>query len=124
MKFISNYATMRFEPEALHDANAGLDIARDLMEKVKQEFPWISYGDLWTLAGVVAIQVLFLSHVLLCVTYFFVVCYIYRKWLAPRFLGVRVVLTVLLPRLHQMDVSPMLLRAQTTLEVSSIVWGT
>ena len=52
---------MRFEPEALHDANAGLDIARDLMEKVKQEFPWISYGDLWTLAGVVAIQVLFLS---------------------------------------------------------------
>ena len=52
---------MRFEPEALHDANAGLDIARDLMEKVKQEFPWISYGDLWTLAGVVAIQVLFFS---------------------------------------------------------------
>lgn len=53
----SNYATMRFEPEALHAANAGLDTARDFMEKVKQEFNWISYGDLWTLGGVAAIQV-------------------------------------------------------------------
>ncbi|KAI0081932.1 heme peroxidase [Panus rudis PR-1116 ss-1] len=52
----SNYATMRFEPEALHSANAGLHIARDLMENVKKEFPWISYGDLWTLGGVAAIQ--------------------------------------------------------------------
>ncbi|KAF8800175.1 heme peroxidase [Phlegmacium glaucopus] len=52
----SNYATMRFEPESLHGANAGLNIARELMEKVKEEFPWISYGDLWTLAGVAAIQ--------------------------------------------------------------------
>ena len=47
---------MRFEPEALHDANNGLDVARVLMEKVKAEFPWISYGDLWTLAGVAAVQ--------------------------------------------------------------------
>ncbi|KAL0956778.1 hypothetical protein HGRIS_002898 [Hohenbuehelia grisea] len=52
----SNYATMRFQPESLHGANAGLNIARDLMEKVKSEFSWISYGDLWTLAGVAAIQ--------------------------------------------------------------------
>ncbi|KAG1715774.1 hypothetical protein ID866_1398 [Astraeus odoratus] len=52
----SNFATMRFEPESLHGANAGLHVARELMEKVKQEFPWISYGDLWTLAGVAAIQ--------------------------------------------------------------------
>jgi cytochrome c peroxidase len=52
----SNYATMRFEPEALHGANAGLKIARELMEKVKAQFPWISYGDLWTLAGVAAVQ--------------------------------------------------------------------
>ncbi|KAJ7282899.1 heme peroxidase [Mycena rebaudengoi] len=52
----SNYATMRFEPEALHGANAGLNIARGLMEKIKQQFPWISYGDLWTLAGVAAVQ--------------------------------------------------------------------
>ncbi|EIN11520.1 heme peroxidase, partial [Punctularia strigosozonata HHB-11173 SS5] len=52
----SNYATMRFEPEALHGANNGLHVARGLMEKVKEEYPWISYGDLWTLAGVAAIQ--------------------------------------------------------------------
>ncbi|EIW79236.1 cytochrome c peroxidase [Coniophora puteana RWD-64-598 SS2] len=52
----SNYATMRFEPEALHGANNGLNLARGLMEKVKQEFSWISYGDLWTLGGVVAVQ--------------------------------------------------------------------
>ena len=47
---------MRFAPESLHGANAGLNVARDLMESVKKEFPWISYGDLWTLAGVAAIQ--------------------------------------------------------------------
>ncbi|RDX47895.1 heme peroxidase [Lentinus brumalis] len=52
----SNYATMRFEPEAKHGANNGLNIARDLLEPIKQEFPWISYGDLWTLAGVAAVQ--------------------------------------------------------------------
>ncbi|KAJ7077265.1 heme peroxidase [Mycena belliarum] len=52
----SNYATMRFEPEALHGANAGLDVARGLMEKIKAQFPWISYGDLWTLGGVAAVQ--------------------------------------------------------------------
>lgn len=52
----SNYATMRFVPESQHGANAGLNVARDLMEKVKQEFPWISYGDLWTLGGVAAVQ--------------------------------------------------------------------
>jgi len=27
------------------------------MEQVKKEFEWISYGDLWTLAGVAAVQV-------------------------------------------------------------------
>jgi hypothetical protein len=53
----SNYATMRFEPESLHEANNGLHIARGLMEQVKKEFEWISYGDLWTLGGVAAIQV-------------------------------------------------------------------
>ena len=47
---------MRFEPESLHGANNGLNIARDLLEPVKKEFSWISYGDLWTLAGVAAIQ--------------------------------------------------------------------
>ncbi|PPQ65554.1 hypothetical protein CVT24_010817 [Panaeolus cyanescens] len=59
----SNYATMRFEPESLHGANAGLNVARDLMEKIKEEFPWISYGDLWTLAGVAAIQEMAGPHI-------------------------------------------------------------
>lgn len=52
----SNGATMRFAPEANHGANAGLEVARAKLEKVKQEFPQITYSDLWTLAGVCAIQ--------------------------------------------------------------------
>lgn len=48
---------MRFEPESLHEANNGLNIGRGLMEEIKKEFDWISYGDLWTLAGVAAVQV-------------------------------------------------------------------
>ena len=59
----SNYATMRFAPESIHDANAGLQVARGVMEKVKQEFPWITYGDLWTLAGVAAIQEMAGPHI-------------------------------------------------------------
>src|SRR6266702_930340 len=52
----SNYATMRFESEASHGANNGLHIARGIMEEIKKEFEWISYGDLWTLGGVAAVQ--------------------------------------------------------------------
>jgi cytochrome c peroxidase len=52
----SNGATMRFAPESAHGANAGLSLARDLLEKIKQKYPGISYSDLWSLAGVVAIQ--------------------------------------------------------------------
>ncbi|KXZ45115.1 hypothetical protein GPECTOR_58g564 [Gonium pectorale] len=52
----SNGATMRFGPECEWAANAGLAVARGLLEKVKAEHPWISYADLWTLAGVVAIE--------------------------------------------------------------------
>lgn len=48
--------SMRFEPESKHGANAGLHVARDKLEKIKNQFPWISYGDLWTLGGVVAVQ--------------------------------------------------------------------
>ena len=112
---------MRFEPEAQHGANAGLNVARDLMEKVKKEFPWISYGDLWTLGGVAAIQVcpFLIYYYLLSLTFFS-----YRKWLAPRFPGAQVALTVSLPMLHLMDVSLMPLRARTTLEVSFTAWGT
>lgn len=35
----SNFATMRFEPESLHGANNGLDVARNLMQKVKEQYP-------------------------------------------------------------------------------------
>jgi len=52
----SNGATMRYNPEAKWGANAGLQLARDLLEKVKKEHPEISYADLWTLAGVVAVE--------------------------------------------------------------------
>lgn len=52
----SNGATMRFAPEGDHGANAGLKNARDFLEPVKEKFPWITYSDLWTLAGVCAIQ--------------------------------------------------------------------
>ncbi|GAA6021813.1 hypothetical protein JCM10207_002071 [Rhodosporidiobolus poonsookiae] len=52
----SNGATMRFAPEANHGANAGLEHARNHLEKIKKQFPEITYSDLWTLAGVCAIQ--------------------------------------------------------------------
>ncbi|KAL2757117.1 hypothetical protein ACRALDRAFT_2101603 [Sodiomyces alcalophilus JCM 7366] len=52
----SNGATMRFSPEADHGANAGLKNARDFLEPVKEKFPWITYSDLWILAGVASIQ--------------------------------------------------------------------
>ena len=52
----SNGATMRFNPESGWGANAGLKTARDVLEPVKKAFPWISYADLWTLAGAVAIE--------------------------------------------------------------------
>lgn len=52
----SNGATMRFPPEGDHGANAGLKAARDFLEPVKQQFPWITYSDLWTLAAACAIQ--------------------------------------------------------------------
>ncbi|KAF9995027.1 heme peroxidase [Entomortierella chlamydospora] len=52
----SSYATMRFKPESSSSANAGLIIARERLHRVKDKFPDISYGDLWTLAGVCAVQ--------------------------------------------------------------------
>ncbi|KAF2200484.1 cytochrome c peroxidase mitochondrial precursor [Delitschia confertaspora ATCC 74209] len=52
----SNGATMRFAPEGDHGANAGLKAARDFLEPIKAQFPWITYSDLWILAGVCAIQ--------------------------------------------------------------------
>ncbi|KAK9473326.1 heme peroxidase [Dipodascopsis tothii] len=52
----SNGATMRYEIEAKDGANAGLEHARAFLEPIKKQFPWISYADLWTLAGVVAVE--------------------------------------------------------------------
>ncbi|EPQ30796.1 uncharacterized protein PFL1_01697 [Pseudozyma flocculosa PF-1] len=52
----SNGATMRFAPEANHGANAGLIHARNFMEDIHKQFPWITYSDLWTLGGVAAVQ--------------------------------------------------------------------
>jgi catalase (peroxidase I) len=46
----------RFNPESDYGANAGLKVARDLLEPLKKKFPLISYADLWTLAGCVAVE--------------------------------------------------------------------
>jgi peroxiredoxin len=51
----SNGAGMRYEAEGGDPANAGLQHARAFLEPVKAKHPWITYSDLWTLAGVVAI---------------------------------------------------------------------
>lgn len=52
----SNGSTMRFAPESDHGANAGLKVVRDLLDPIKKQYPGLSYSDLWTLAGVVAVQ--------------------------------------------------------------------
>ncbi|KAJ3080091.1 cytochrome c peroxidase [Quaeritorhiza haematococci] len=52
----SNGATMRFKPESSDPANAGLDKARAFMEPIKQKHSWITYSDLYTLGGVVAVE--------------------------------------------------------------------
>jgi cytochrome c peroxidase len=52
----SSGGTMRFETEVNHDGNAGIQLAREFLESVRLQFPWISHGDLYTLAGVCAVQ--------------------------------------------------------------------
>ncbi|CAH7670654.1 cytochrome c peroxidase, partial [Phakopsora pachyrhizi] len=54
----SNGATMRFAPESDHGANAGLAVARDLLEPIYKKYAskGLTYSDLWTLAGVTAVQ--------------------------------------------------------------------
>lgn len=47
---------MRYEAEGGDPANAGLQYGRAFLEPVKEKHPWITYSDLWTLAGVVAIK--------------------------------------------------------------------
>jgi len=48
-------ARMRFAPESMWAGNAGLEHARARLEPLKKEFPDISYADLWSYAGTVAI---------------------------------------------------------------------
>ncbi|ODV96415.1 hypothetical protein PACTADRAFT_49767 [Pachysolen tannophilus NRRL Y-2460] len=48
--------TMRYEYEGSNPANNGLDVARKFLEEFKQKYPYISYGDLYTLGGVVSVQ--------------------------------------------------------------------
>lgn len=52
----SNGARQRFAPEANYGNNAGLDVARAALEPVKSKFPDLSYADLYTFAGVVAVE--------------------------------------------------------------------
>ncbi|OJJ02599.1 hypothetical protein ASPVEDRAFT_131943 [Aspergillus versicolor CBS 583.65] len=52
----SNGAGMRYEAEGGDPANAGLQHGRTFLEPVKERHPWITYSDLWTLSGVVAIK--------------------------------------------------------------------
>merc|ERR1711935_952888 len=47
---------MRFAPEADEDANAGLGIVRDLLLPIKKRHPEVSFADLWTLAGSLAVE--------------------------------------------------------------------
>lgn len=52
----SNNATMRFSPEKDYGGNAGLGLARNLLEPIKAKHPGLSYADLYTLSGVVAVE--------------------------------------------------------------------
>ena len=52
----SDGGRMRFQPEAGWGANAGLDTARKALEPIKEKYPGISYADLYTLSGVVAVE--------------------------------------------------------------------
>lgn len=51
----SNGATQRMDPEAGWGANAGLAEARKFLDPLKVKYN-MSYADLWTFAGVVAVQ--------------------------------------------------------------------
>ncbi len=49
-------ASIRFQPETGHGANAGLSIAIELLEPIKKQYPDMSYADLYQLASIVAIE--------------------------------------------------------------------
>jgi cytochrome c peroxidase len=52
----SNGGRMRFNKEASYGGNAGLKMAREALEPIKAANPEISYADLYTLSGVVAVE--------------------------------------------------------------------
>ena len=49
-------ASIRFAPESGHGANNGLEVARNLLDPIKKQFPEISHADLYQLASVHAIE--------------------------------------------------------------------
>jgi len=51
------FGTMRYKAEQGHSANNGLDIAVRLLDPLKEQFPILSYGDFYQLAGVVAVEI-------------------------------------------------------------------
>jgi len=54
----SGKGTIRFKEELAHGANAGLDKAIEKLEPFKAKYSDVSYADLYTLAGVAAIEAL------------------------------------------------------------------
>jgi catalase (peroxidase I) len=59
--FLTAFLILHLNSEKAHEKNgwlcsAGLEHARLFLEPIKEQFPWITYADLWTLAGVVAIE--------------------------------------------------------------------
>lgn len=54
----SGKGTIRFKEELSHGANAGLDKAVAKLEPLKDKYPYVSYADLYTLAGAIAIETL------------------------------------------------------------------
>lgn len=52
----SNGALIRYGPQKFWGGNAGINVAINELEVIKKKHPGISYGDLYTLCGVVAIE--------------------------------------------------------------------
>ena len=73
----SDGATMRYKPECDHGGNAGLGIARKLLEPIKAKHPNVTYADLYILAGVVAVEEMGGPKVLLLSNLFYNVLKIY-----------------------------------------------
>lgn len=59
----SNGAGMRYTAEGEDPANNGLEHGRLFLEPLKKKHPWITYADLWTLAGATAVEALGGPHI-------------------------------------------------------------